>query len=217
MINQQIFDWSVAREALKEEHTCTHRGKYYLCICKCGNTAIVRSDQLKSGRSKGCKECYAKKFKKNVTKHKMIATSTYTIWRGIKKRCNLQSHPSYKDYGARGITYCKEWESFENFLKDMGERPDGMQIDRIDNEGNYEPLNCRWVTPTENAKNKRPMKPRVYQKPKCSCGNKLTNHATQCWDCYAKTRLVEHSKDEKTGRFIKQSKQLKITDFEQAG
>ena len=60
------------------------------------------------------------------------------------------------------------------------------------------------------------MKPRVYQKPKCVCGNKLTNHATQCWDCYSKTRLLDQAKDKKTGKFIK-SNQLKITDFEQAG
>jgi hypothetical protein len=204
MINQIFSDWSVVREALFEEITQKERrGKFYLCRCKCGNESVVRGDQLRMGRSKGCKECYSKKFKKNVTKHNMHTTSTYSIWRGIKKRCTLPSHPSYKNYGARGITYCKEWQSFENFLKDMGERPEGMQIDRINNEGNYEPSNCRWVTAAENLKNKRPMKPRLYQKPRCICGNKLTNHAKLCWTCYDESR--------------RSTIQLKITDFEPAG
>jgi hypothetical protein len=205
MIGSKFGLWTVEREAAEQEKIKNHKSRSYICICECGGRYAVRGDQLNRGRSKGCKECYAKKFKKAVTKHKMIHTSTYTIWRGIKKRCNLPSHPSYESYGGRGITYCKEWEKFENFLRDMGERPEGMQIDRIDNNGNYEPSNCRWVTPLENSKNKRPMKPRKYQKPRCSCGNKLTNHATQCWDCYSKSRFLEKKQDPRTGKFIKQN------------
>jgi hypothetical protein len=155
MINQQFYDWSVVKEALKEELTTKHRGKYYWCRCKCGTMAIVRSDQLKSGRSKGCKECYSKKFKKNVTKHNMHLTSTYQIWRGIKKRCRLKSHPSYRWYGAKGITYDPKWEDFKGFLEDMGERPGNFTIDRIDSDLGYYKNNCRWVSMQDNLDNRK--------------------------------------------------------------
>lgn len=86
------------------------------------------------------------------------ATPTYQTWKSMKKRCESPRHDSYAHYGARGITVCERWKTFSNFLADMGVRPDGMTLDRIDVNGNYEPSNCRWATPEQQGANQRPHK-----------------------------------------------------------
>lgn len=80
---------------------------------------------------------------------------TYHSWCKMRERCRDPKHRSYSNYGGRGVTVCERWNSFENFLADMGERPDGMTIDRISVEGNYEPGNCKWSTKEEQEANKR--------------------------------------------------------------
>jgi len=80
-------------------------------------------------------------------------TRTYSIWLLMRSRCNSIGNDQYSIYGGRGIKVCARWSKYENFLLDMGEAPKGLQIDRIDNDGNYEPGNCRWVTPKQNMNN----------------------------------------------------------------
>jgi hypothetical protein len=85
-------------------------------------------------------------------------TPEYRAWKYMCDRCLNDRNAHYKDYGARGIAVCQSWLKFENFLADMGERPAGMWLDRIDNNGNYEPGNCRWTTPAQSGQNRRTVK-----------------------------------------------------------
>lgn len=90
-----------------------------------------------------------------MTTHGMSRTPTYITWGFMIQRCNNQRHKDYHSYGGRGISVCERWKTFENFYADMGLRPNGLTLDRINNDGNYEPGNCRWATPMQQQNNMR--------------------------------------------------------------
>lgn len=92
---------------------------------------------------------------KRWEKHGLCGSRAYSSWTAMRFRCSNKNHMNYEKYGGRGIKVCKRWDSFVNFISDMGERPDGMQLDRIKTNGNYTPRNCRWATPRQNVNNRR--------------------------------------------------------------
>lgn len=128
---------------------------YYESKCSCGIIKLLGGYDLKSGKSKGCSNCYLSKKKPFNRSHGMSKTSTYQIWFNMKRRCFDPKTKCFKHYGGRGITVCDRWLTFENFFEDMGLRPDKLELDRINNNGNYEPSNCRWTTHKINSNNRR--------------------------------------------------------------
>lgn len=135
---------------------------YWTCWCDCCAEKAIRSDGLMSGAVQSCgclrKERAAAATKLACLKHGMCNTGTYRSWSQMKVRCQAPANHKFKDYGGRGIKVCDRWQSFENFLADMGVRPDGTSIDRIDVNGNYEPGNCRWADAKTQRANRRDSK-----------------------------------------------------------
>lgn len=133
----------------------------WICECACGRKVSVVQPSLVNGKSTKCTACSVSNLKmaRRTHGHKSGGRTTraYLCWQGILKRTGNPKEKAYKDYGGRGITVCERWaSSFENFLADMGEPPQGKSIERMNNDGNYEPSNCTWATSTEQRRNQRP-------------------------------------------------------------
>ena len=131
----------------------------YVCTCDCGKTCVVRSQSLRRNETKSCGCARAERMRRAKTTHGFYKTATYNSHRSMLARCLDRTHRQFKDYGGRGITICRRWQiSFAAFLDDMGPRPSGTTLDRINNNGNYEPANCRWATRLQQNRNKRTTK-----------------------------------------------------------
>lgn len=143
---------------LKRAENDRHGNNRWLCRCDCGTLRIVVGYNLRNGNTRSC-GCLRREAGTNSRTHGMTGTRIYKSWDMMIQRCTNPRCKDYYNYGGRGIQVCPRWRySFENFLKDMGDMPEGLILDRINNDGHYELGNCRWATPKEQANNRRKRK-----------------------------------------------------------
>jgi len=167
-IGDKICRLTIIGEDKPHELPSGKRLRKFFCRCDCGNLKSVISGNIKEGKTESC-GCLQKEraratktlFKKT---HGMTQTSEYAAWHAMVQRCSVKTNQSYSNYGGRGIKVCDRWlGNFNNFLLDMGKKPTpAHSLDRIDNNGNYEPSNCRWATKVEQGNNRRDNKTVTY-------------------------------------------------------
>ena len=154
-----------------------NKHQFWKCICDCGNEKIIQQSHLKSGHTRSCGCLHKKSIIDTSKKHGKCHTKLYFVWHTMKQRCYNLNNNQYKNYGKRGIGICSEWLedfiSFYNWAINNGYK-EGLSLDRIDNNGNYEPNNCRWATVKEQSRNRRNNRCFEY------------NGKTQCLEDWAK-------------------------------
>lgn len=148
-LNGRRFGKLVAVSRVPKSQTMPEAGWH--CECDCGKSKTVYTYHLTSGstRSCGCARIA------RLTTHGQNGSKTHQAWRNMRWRCSNPNNPGYKHYGGRGIKVCDRWKSFANFRSDMGDAPVGLTLERINNDGDYEPGNCRWATYKDQLRNRR--------------------------------------------------------------
>lgn len=146
----------------------------WVAKCDCGTEKVVHKSNLIRGLSKSC-GCWNREVLDQKSNDSFSKTRTYRIYTGIKTRCYNKRSKAYSWYGARGIKMCKRWDNYRNFVADMGLAPDGLSIDRVDPNGNYEPNNCRWANKYLQANNTRANRKIAYK-------NQIKTAAQWCRD-----------------------------------
>ena len=148
LTGKKFWNWTVLERVENDYRGCM----MWLCRCGCGTEKILPGYRFRLGHAKSC-GCVQRK---EMTTHGMCGSPEYTAWLNMHQRCKNPKHHKYPSYGARNITVCDRWETFEYFYEDMGQRPSKKHsIDRINNDGNYEPSNCRWTTRNIQQSNRR--------------------------------------------------------------